>query len=162
MLIGPYTDIPPKRLSWYPLAIHNQVGKLFSWWRFFSWCFHKGCCQPSYKRRLHYLCNELKNYCPVSGPCFLSKLVEWVEAKQLMSHINSKKLDNPTETALMSIKNEVHLSLAGGEPTALVVLDLSSAFDTTDQNTLLGYLKSWFGLSGTVLNWFVSYLSNLC
>ena len=79
-----------------------------------------------------------------------------------MSHINSKKLDNPTETALMSIKNEVHLSLAGGEPTALVVLDLSSAFDTTDQNTLLGYLKSWFGLSGTVLNWFVSYLSNLC
>ena len=66
--------------------------------------------------------NELKNYCPVSGLCFLSKLVEWVVAKQLMFHMNSNKLDNPhqpackldhsTETALPVIKNEA-LSLSG-------------------------------------------------
>ena len=108
----------------------------------------------------------------MSGLCFLSKLVERVVARQLTSHINNNKLDNPhqsaykpghsTETALLSIKNEVHLSLAHGEPTALVLLDLSAAFDTIDHNILLGYLKSWFGLGGTALRWFASYLRNRC
>ena len=116
--------------------------------------------------------DDLKNYRPVSGLCFLSKLVERVVARQLTSHINNNKLDNPhqsaykpghfTETALLSIKNEVHLSLARSEPTALVLLDLSAAFDTIDHNILLGYLKSWFGLGGTVLRWFASYLRNRC
>ena len=116
--------------------------------------------------------NDLKNYRPVSGLCFLSKLVERVVAKQLTSHININKLDNPhqssykpghsTETALLSIKNEVQLSLARGEPTALVLLDLSAAFDTIDHSILLSYLKSWFGLGGTVLKWFASYLGDRC
>ena len=43
--------------------------------------------------------NEVKNYCPVSGLCFLSKLVELVAAKQLACHINSIKLDNPLQSA---------------------------------------------------------------
>ena len=100
--------------------------------------------------------NDLRNYLPVSGLCFLSKLVERVVAKQLASHINENKLDNrhqsaykprhSTETALLSIKNEVHLSPAHDEPTALVLLDLSAAFYTIDHNILLRYLKSWFGL----------------
>ena len=87
-----------------------------------------------------------------------------------MSHINNNKLDNQhqsaykpghsTETALLSIKDEAHLSLAHGEPTALVLLDLSATYDTIDHNILLGYLKSWFGLGGTVIKWFVSYLND--
>ena len=112
--------------------------------------------------------NDLKNNRSVSGLCFLSKLVERVVAKQLISHINNNKLDNPhqsaykpghsTETALLSIKNEVHLSLACGEPTALVLLDFSAVFDTIDHNILLGYLKSWFGLCRTDLKWLLPTL----
>ena len=59
----------------------------------------------------------LKKYRPVSGLCFLSKLVERVVARQLMSHINNNKLDNPhqsaykpghsTETALLSTKTRI-------------------------------------------------------
>ena len=60
----------------------------------------------------------------------------------------------------MSIKNEIHLSLAKGEPTALVLLDLSAAFDTIDHSTLLDCLQSWFGMCGTALKWFKSYLTD--
>ena len=98
---------------------------------------------------------ELKNYCPVSGLCFLSKLVEETVAKQVTTHINRNTLDNPhqsaykpghsTETALLSLKNEIQLSLARGEPTALVLLDLSAAFDTRPQDTpRLSQIRVWF------------------
>ena len=57
---------------------------------------------------------DLQNYRPVSGLCFMSKLVERVVVKQLMQYISSNNLDNPrqsayksghsTETALLHIK----------------------------------------------------------
>ena len=114
--------------------------------------------------------NDLKNYRPVSGLSFISKLVECVVAKQLLEHIHVHNLDNPyqlaykashsTETALLYIKNEVHLSLSRGESTGLVLLDLSAAFDTIDHSTLLSCLQNWFGVSGCVLKWFTSYLTD--
>ena len=114
--------------------------------------------------------DDLKNYRPVSGLSFISKLVEHVVAKQLLEHIHVDNLDNPyqlaykaghsTETALLSIKNEVHLSLSRGEPTALVLLDLSAAFDTIDDSTLLSCLRIWFGVGDPVLKWFTSYLTD--
>ena len=114
--------------------------------------------------------NDLKNYHPVSGLSFISKLVERVVAKQLLEHIHVHNLDNPyqsaykaghsTETALFYIKNEVHLSLSRGETTALVLLDLSAAFDTIDHSNLLSCLQNWFGVGGCVLKWFTSYLTD--
>ena len=87
---------------------------------------------------------DLKSYRPISG--FLSKLVECIVAAQIRSHMDSHDLGNTfqsaykvghsTETALC-IKNEIHLSLSKGMPTALVLLDWSTAFDTIDHDTLL-------------------------
>ena len=106
---------------------------------------------------------DLKNYRPVSGLSFISKLVEHVHvvAKQLVDHIHRHGLDNSyqsayksghsTGTALLSIKNDIHLSLSRGEATALVLLDLSAAFDTIDHSTLLGCLLDWFGVGGSAL-----------
>ena len=109
---------------------------------------------------------DLKNYHPVSGLSFISKLVEHVVAKQLVDHIHRYGLDNSyqsayksghsMETALLSIKNDIHLSR--GEATALVLLDLSAAFDTIDHSTLLSCLRDWFGVGGSALKWFSSYL----
>ena len=44
--------------------------------------------------------------------------------------------------------------------TALTLLDLSDASDTIDHATLLERLYGHFGISGTVLQWFKSYISN--
>ena len=50
--------------------------------------------------------------------------------------------------------------MSRGEPTALVLLDWSAAFDTIDHYTLLSCLCISFGLGGSVLKWFTSYLTD--
>ena len=114
--------------------------------------------------------DNLKNYRPVSGLCFISNIVKHVVASQLNDYVCSNGLENvkqsayklghSTETALLSIKNDVHLALARGEATAVVLLDQLAAFNTIDHGTLLDCLSSWFGVGGVVLEWFKSYLSD--
>ena len=45
-----------------------------------------------------------------------------------------------------------------GHVTLLVLLDLSAAFDTIDQDILIHRLQSLLGLRGTALQWFRTYL----
>ena len=45
----------------------------------------------------------------------------------------------------------------GGDIAALVLLDLSAAFDTVDHAILCRRLQTSFGLTGQVLHWFSSY-----
>ena len=91
-------------------------------------------------------------------------------ASQLNDHVTSNGLENvsqsaykqghSTETALLSIKNEVHLALARGEATAVVLLDQSAAFDTVDHSTLIECLSSWFGV-GFLFSLYTTPLSNV-
>ena len=64
-----------------------------------------------------------------------------------------------TETAILWVKTDILHAFDNKEITCLVLLDLSPAFDTICHETLLNYLKFRFGLGGTVLKWFQSYLS---
>ena len=65
-----------------------------------------------------------------------------------------------TETALLSNKNEVHLALARGEATTVILLNQCASFDTIHHGTLINCLSSWFGVGGVVLDWFKSYFSD--
>mgnify|MGYP003953543213 CR=1 FL=1 len=114
--------------------------------------------------------NCLKNYRPVSNLNYISKLLEKIVANQIKSHLSTNNLHNPkqsayreghsTESALLSVGNDINLNLAKGESTAMVLLDLSAAFDTIDHNILLSRLYDYFGVKGIVLQWITSYLQN--
>ena len=49
-------------------------------------------------------------------------------------------------------------AIDSGDVCALVLLDLSSAFDTVDHETLMQVLQRRFGVEGPALTWFGSYL----
>ena len=54
---------------------------------------------------------------------------------------------------------KIFVLLDAGHSTALLLLDLSAAFDTIDHNILLHRLQYWFGFSSTALNLLSSFLT---
>ena len=89
--------------------------------------------------------------------------------KQILKHLQSHSLLEPfqsayrkchsTETALLRVVNDLLQASDRGCVSILSLLDLLAAFDTIDHNILITRLRSTFGCSGTVLEWFISYLS---
>ena len=64
-----------------------------------------------------------------------------------------------TETALLKVQNDILMSMDNKQVTLLVLLDLSAAFDIVEHCILLNILQQDFGVVGTALNWFDSFLS---
>ena len=114
--------------------------------------------------------NNFKNYRPVSNLPFLSKVLEKVVLEQLFAYLTDNNLINPsqsayrphhsTETALIKVTNDILFALDRGDISVLTLLDLSAAFDTIDHSILLQRLNSLYGISGSALDWFCSYLSD--
>ena len=59
-----------------------------------------------------------------------------------------------TETAVVHVLDEIFRAVDSGKVCALVLLDLSAAFDTVDHSILLTVLKHRFGVQEGVLDWF--------
>ncbi len=112
----------------------------------------------------------LKNYRPVSNLSFLSKLIEKVVAKQFVDYLIKNKLLDPlqsaykaghsTETALLKVQNDILIDIDDKKVSLLVMLDLSAAFDTIDHEVLLNRLMLHYGIRGSVLQWFRSYITD--
>ena len=91
-------------------------------------------------------------------------------AVQLTKHVMTNNLDetfqsaykefHSTETALLRVHNDILCSLDQNKSVILLLLDLSAAFDTVDYAILISRLSSRFGVKGTALAWFKSYLTS--
>ena len=114
--------------------------------------------------------NDFKNYRPISNLRFISKTIEKCVAKQLIQHLHisdlgetyqsAYKRNHSTEMAFIRVHNEIAMAIDQHNSVILVLLDLSAAFDTVDHRILLLRLSNRFGITGTVLEWFRSYLSD--
>ena len=104
----------------------------------------------------------LENYRPVSNIPFLSKLLEKMPVKRLVEHLDQNELHekhqsaykslHSTETALPHVYNDITWALDNNKGVVFVMLDLSAAFDTIDQNQVL----VWRQRQGTLV------VQNLC
>jgi hypothetical protein len=112
--------------------------------------------------------DDPNSYRPVSNLPLLSKLIERAVFIQLSDHLlrhnllpdrqSAYRQNYSTETALLSLRDDLFRSADDGNGTAVVLLDMSAAFDTIDQEVLLDRLNGHCGLTGQTLSWFTSYL----
>ena len=113
--------------------------------------------------------NDMNSFRPISNLSFVSKLVERAAADRLRAHFDSQQLlpcrqsayraHHSTETAIIAVHDEITRAIDDGNVCALVLLDLSAAFDTVDHQTLVRVLSCRFGVADLALNWCSSYLS---
>ena len=99
---------------------------------------------------------------------FPSKLIEKAVFVQSNNHLGENDLHESlqsacsifqsTETAILIDTIDIMLSLDKGENVFLAFLDLSAAFDIVSHTLLLARLQKSFGIRGTVLQRFNSYL----
>ena len=102
-----------------------------------------------------------KNYHSVSNLNFCSKVIKCVVADQLVAHVESNNLMEPTqsayranhsiETTILKVKLDIFGSMDKGEVACLVLLDLSAAFDTINHSILLQRLHDRFWICDTAL-----------
>ena len=114
--------------------------------------------------------SELSNFRPISNLNTIGKILERLALARLFPHISISPsfcpLQSPyrkfhsTETALLKLTNDIMESIHSGKITILTALDMSAAFDTLDHTTLLRRLEYTFGLSGFVISWIRSYLTD--
>ena len=88
--------------------------------------------------------------------------------KQIDEHLDHNNLQEPlqsayrsnhsTETALVKIVNDLR-SEVDKKCVLLVLLDMSAAFDTVEQSTLLERFETDFGIEGSVNQWLRSYFT---
>ena len=108
-----------------------------------------------------------KNYRPVSNLSFLSKGLEQCILLQF-NHYNEYSLmpdyqsayqaNYSCETSLLRVTNDMLWAMEHKQVTAIIMMDLSTAFNTVNNNILLEVLNKKFGIEGTPLQWFSSYL----
>ena len=112
----------------------------------------------------------MTTYRPISNLNFISKILERIIHSRLSDHLqtfpsissyqSAYRKYHSTETALLRIHNDLLLGINQQKLSALVLLDLSAAFDTIDHNILLNRLTRTFGVTGKALSLLSSYITN--
>ena len=108
------------------------------------------------------------NYRPISLLSSVSKVFEKAAYGQLYEYFSSHALfydsqygfrkHHSTELAAIELVDRIHKEIDQNKIPFSVFLDLSKAFDTLDHSILLNKLQ-YYGITGTALDWFRSYLT---
>ena len=113
------------------------------------------------------------SYRPISNLSVMSKLLERLVVRQLMDYLTSADLlptlqsgfraAHLTETAVLRVLSDILLAVDSGDccvcVAALILLDLSAAFDMVDHDILLQRLQTTFGINDVAHRWIRSYLT---
>ncbi len=101
---------------------------------------------------------------------FMNKILEKVVHNQLTDFLCGNNIldifqsgfrtKQSTESALLKVTNDILLSIDSGKSVALMMLDLTAAFDTLDHAILIKRLRDYVGIKGVALKWFSSYLQD--
>ena len=112
---------------------------------------------------------QTENYRPISVLLLFSKILEkimynrvynyFVENKLLFPKQSGFQINTSTEHAILELVRNITKSFEKNEYMLGVFIDLKKAFDTVNHEILLHKLKL-YGINGTCLEWFKSYLSN--
>ena len=121
---------------------------------------------PLYKGKEHYL---ESNYRPISLLTTISKILEKVvykrvykfltESSQLYDNQYGFRSNHSCEHAISQTVGNLLKNLENKKNSVCVLLDLSKAFDTIEHSIMLEKLDL-YGIRGTALSWFRSYLSD--
>ena len=111
---------------------------------------------------------EKSNYRPVSNLCFISKIAEKVTFMQFAKHCDENKLlpayqlacrkNHSCETSLVKLVDDLLWAVEEQLVTAVVILDLSAAFDMVDHDLLLEVLEKRLGVTDNTKQWYCSYM----
>ena len=112
----------------------------------------------------------VSNYRPISILPVFSKLLERIMYNKIYSHVTNNHLlytkqfgfqkQCSTEYAILQLTKEIINSFEKNQFTLGVFIDLSKAFDTVNHKTTKSTKLTYFGIEGTQLKWFQSYLHN--
>ena len=104
----------------------------------------------------------------VSNLTFVSKLVEKIVNARLSEFADQHTLlprvqsayrpFHSTETAVAAVHNDMIGALDRGEIGALVLLDMSAAFDMVDHSVLLATMERRFAVAGDALAWISDFI----
>ena len=112
---------------------------------------------------------DVSSYHPISVLPVFSKFLERIMYNRVYNHLDSKRLlyekqfsfqrNNSSEHAILQLTRDITDSFEKVEYALGNFIDLSKAFDSVDHQILIKKLQ-YYGIDGTALEWFKSYLSN--
>jgi Reverse transcriptase (RNA-dependent DNA polymerase) len=160
--------IPMKVLKMVALEIGTPLAHVFNLsliQGYFPRAMKSGKVIPVHKAGDSQSCD---NYRPIALLNTFSKILEKVVSARLVSHLEYNKIidmnqygfqrSRNTEQNLLQVVNFISDELNKGNFCVGVFLDLKKAFDTVSHDILLSKMHH-YGIRGTPLSWFSSYLS---